>query len=60
MDEIVIKCDDRCIITVSSIEDVPKFVTLIRASDGPKSRPSTDTSDHPKIEDERTDERNVE
>ena len=62
MDEIVIKCDGRYIITVASIEDVPKFVTLIRASEGPKARPvetSTDTSDHPKT-DEQTDEKNVE
>ena len=59
------RCDDRCIITVASIEDVPKFVTLIRASD--KSRPvetstdtsNTSTSDHPKT-DEQTDEKNVE
>lgn len=58
MDEIVIRCDDRCIITVASIEDVPKFVTLIRASESPKARPvetstdtsNTSTSDHPKTD----------
>ena len=56
MDEIVIRCDEKCIITVASIADVPKFVTVIRASDGSKSK-STDasTTGHPKAQDERTD-----
>ena len=47
MDEVVIKCDDKCVITVTSVEDIPKFVTVIRPSDNAKS-------DTAKLDDEQS------
>lgn len=36
MDEVIIKCDDNCVITMASVDDVPKFVTLIRPIENAK------------------------